>query len=343
MNHDPVTRRRPAARFVATILLLLGLVASMPASACTVTANVPQTIGTYSPAAIAAGAVPALQTQAGLTCSSAVLTLLGGNYVRGTFGSVNGMTLKQQGGSATVGYVASADPAGSYRFGQGTTVDYMQNNLLNALGLLGGSSATLPIFVRPAKGVLPAGVYTDRITIDWSWYLCPGIGLAGACVGTPDTGSGRSTLDMILTIGTAATWDPVNGTNYPKELPGGRVRTSVFATNPDIVPLDAGSIALVIPAAGRLIVGLDGDGSGSASVVQFTDGSPASGVTLTYAGPADTTDDVDFSADGGVTWIYVPVAGNLASEAAVTHVRLRPRGSMAKQSAFTVSVPFLVR
>ncbi|WP_375382501.1 spore coat protein U domain-containing protein [uncultured Sphingomonas sp.] len=337
---------------VAALLLMLAS-ASPAMAACTVSQTVTTNVGPYSPAAAKAGAVPALQSRGGLTCPSAAVTPLAGNYMRATLQSDNKFKLIQKGGTNGIAYVASADAAGTYPFTQGSTIDYMQNNLPGTLGLLGGSSADLPFFVKPTGGAsIPAGSYTDRITINWSWYLCPGIGALGACIGTPDSGSGTSVITVtlliapqavVMTISSVSTWDPVNAQANPRTIPGGKLRSTIAVSNPDIVPLDAATLSLVVPTPPGLVPALDGDGASTGSAIQLTDGTPASGLTFRYGGPADATDDVDFSADGGATWGYAPVAGDAASQRAITHVRIRPEGAMAKQSGFTVSVPYMVR
>jgi trimeric autotransporter adhesin len=40
---------------------------------------------------------------------------------------------------------------------------------------------------------------------------------------------------------------------------------------------------------------------------------------------------VDFSNDGGVTWTYVPVPDGAGYDAAVTDIRMRPKGTMPGQ------------
>jgi hypothetical protein len=347
----PASPRR--TRWPALLLALLAALLAAPAPACTLTTTVTTQAGTFSPAAVRQGAVPALQSRAGLECTPSTLVLLSGNYIRARFISQNALKLLRSGGGGTIGYVASADPGGTVVFGQGSTVDYMQNNLLNLLGLLGGSSATLPFFVKPGATLPPVGTYTDRITIDWNWYLCPGgISLAGLCVGVADGGTGRSTIDVTLVVSrqdvtmtttSTTTWDPVVGTSFPKALPGSRRRVAVGVTNPDIVPLDAGSLVVAVPTPEGALVALDGDGATSGAAIRLADGQPSAGVTIRYTGPADAGDDVDFSADGGATWTYAPVAGNLASEKAITNVRIRPQGTLARQSGFSVWLPYLVR
>jgi hypothetical protein len=327
---------------------------SQGAHACTLTADVTATLSPYSPAAVKAGAVPAVPSRAGLMCDTAVLVLLSDNAIKAKFHSENGLTLKQQSGSATVDYAASVDPSGTYAFGQDTTINYMQNNLLNLLGLLGGSSADLPIYVKPkATATLPpVGVYTDRITIDWDWKMCTGIGALGLCIGILDQGVGRSTItvtlnvtpqNMTMTVTSATTWDPISGTLNPKAFPGSKRRQSLTVNNPDIVAVDTGTVQLVLPTPTGTMVALDGDGTGIGAAIRLADGAPASGMALSYVGPGDSGDDVDFSSDGGASWAYAPAAGNAASQRAITHVRLRPRGAMAKQSNFTVSLPYQVR
>ena len=75
----------------------------------------------------------------------------------------------------------------------------------------------------------------------------------------------------------------------------------------------------------------------------FQDGSPASGLTYTYTSLASTTDDVDFSNDGGTTWTYVPVPNGSGVDPAVTHIRIRPKGTMAANSAFTLGFGYMLQ
>lgn len=341
-----------APRIVAPIIGFVAACAPLPAVACILTTSIQTDLGTYSPNAVKAKAVPSLRSVAGLQCDSALLVLLGGNFIRAKFNSANAFKLVRDGGGSIV-YKASADPDGTYAFAQGTTIDYMQNNLLNLLGLLGNSSADLPIFVKPDDGTLPpVGVYRDRITINWNWDLCPGgIKLLGVCVGIPDTGTGVSVIDVTLTVTprdatismtSVVTWDPVNTTNSPKAIPGSRFAVSATFSNPDIVSLEPGAIDVVIPTPPGAKIALDGDMATSGTVIRMVEGPTPSALLARYGGPADTTDDVSFSADRGATWSYIPTSGNPASQAAVTHVRMRARGTMAKSSSFAVRVPFAI-
>jgi hypothetical protein len=339
------------------ILVLAGAAMLLPkaAWACEVKPKVTTSAGPYSPAAVSAGKVPPVNGQAGFACADTVLTLFGGNYIRATFSTANALAgvLKLKNGAKEIPYTAFADAGSTVAFTQGKQIDYVQNNLLNLLGLLGSSSVALPLYIKPGAAAAPtAGDYTDKITINWDWQICSVAYALGACVGSLDKGSGTTEIAVTVTVGpqdmtialtSVTTWDPVNGTGRPLATPGSKGRTTLTVGNPDLVPLDGGSIRLIYKVPAKTSVALDGDGSGSPTVVGFADGSPASGTALTYTNGASAADDVDFSADDGNTWGYAPVPGNRASEAAVTHLRFRPRNPMAARGSFTLSFPYLVR
>lgn len=360
----------PASFLPRALLLLLGAwasLAALPARAanCTVSTSVTTNWTNYSPAAVKAGAVPALQSRAGLSCPVAILRLLSSNYIRAKFSSQQTLRLKLDGVNAYIPYTASAAPDGTGAFTQNGTVDYMQNNLLDLLGLLSATAADLPFSIKPtafATGAAApaAGTYRDKITINWSWYQClGGVDALGLCLlGTPEYGSGTSVIDVSLTIAarnvtlslaTVTTWDLANGTSNPKSLPGSRRRTTVTVANPDLVPVDSGKIAVVLATPANTRIALDGDGAGNTTPFILTEGAPASGVAFRYGGPADTTDDVDFSSDGKApnlpdkSWSYVPLANDDASQRAITHVRMRPRNAMAKESNFALGVTYMVK
>ena len=79
-----------------------------------------------------------------------------------------------------------------------------------------------------------------------------------------------------------------------------------------------------IPANTDLFVG-DFAGPGLGPVDQ-TDGTVACGLTYTFTSLASTTDDVEFSDDGGSTYTYTPVPDVNNVDSAVTHMRINPKG-----------------
>ena len=345
---------RPSKLWRALMLTLATLIGTLVASpamaaACTATALTATDLGSFSPAAVATtGAVPALRSRTGLTCNPGLLKVLSGNYIRATFQSRNALKLAPAtAGAPTLSYALSADPNNTVPIAQNGTIDYMQGDLLNVLGLLGGTAADLPFFVRPlATAGLPEGVYTDRLTIKWDWYICQGIGALGACILGLEKDTATTVVDitltvaarkLVLTTSSRTTWDPVNGGTFPKAVPGGKRRVSVQLNNPDIVATD-GNVTVSMPIAPRQTLALDGDGV-SAGLVTFTVTPFGNAVTLTYDGPTSTSDDVDFSADQGLTWNYIPSP----SAGLANAVRFRPRGRVPAGTTLDFSIPVTVR
>ena len=124
--------------------------------------------------------------------------------------------------------------------------------------------------------------------------------------------------------------DPINATSNPKAIPGAVILYSLLITNTDGSRGDNNSLIFTdpIPANAELYVGdLGGAGSGP---VSFTDGATTSALTYTFTSLASTTDDVSFSNDGGTTWTYTPTPDVDGFDAAVTHLRVNPKGSFAR-------------
>jgi hypothetical protein len=86
-----------------------------------------------------------------------------------------------------------------------------------------------------------------------------------------------------------------------------------------------------VPANTKMYIGdIGAAGSGP---VGFVNGTPSSALTWTFTALNSSTDDLDFSNDGGVSWTYVPTADAQGCDAAITHIRMRPKGTMAGQGA----------
>lgn len=344
-----------AFRFAAPFVLVAAFTAT-PATACDVTTPTNTTLGPHSPAAIKAAAVPNTKTAGGFSCSSySVLALLTGNFLKATIPAGTVLKLSSATSTDQITYRLFADQAATAELTPGTETTYMNGTVLNLLNLFGNGAIDVPVYMKLASTNLVApGVYTGSFTIRWDWYFCSGIGALGLCIGTIDSGSKPATVNVTVTVvpkplvvaldvGTM-TWDPVNGTTQPKAIPGGKRRVRLAITNPDIVPVEANTLRITLPTPTGMAVALDGDGTlGGSAPVQTTDGTPASGLTLTYIAANSASDHVDFSNDAGATWTYSPVAGNAASQGAVSTVRLRPQGTMAAETSFTVSLPYSVK
>jgi uncharacterized repeat protein (TIGR01451 family) len=122
--------------------------------------------------------------------------------------------------------------------------------------------------------------------------------------------------------------DPVNGTTNPKNIPGAEVlytitisNTGLGTVNPDVM-----TISDAIPPNLELYVGAAG------GPVTFTDGLISSNLAYTFTSLANATDDIMFSNNGGSSFTYTPVPNGAGYDAAVTNIRINPKGKMAAWS-----------
>jgi hypothetical protein len=151
------------------------------------------------------------------------------------------------------------------------------------------------------------------------------------------------TISPPLTIvkSSVAYSDPLNIVTNPKQIPGGFVTYTLVIANPATLAVDSNSIVIVdaTPANLQFFVG---NVSGSSGPALFIDGSPASGLTFTFTSLASTTDDIEFSNNGGTTWTYAPTANANGVDTAITHIRLRPKGVMAAGATFNLQLRYRV-
>lgn len=121
--------------------------------------------------------------------------------------------------------------------------------------------------------------------------------------------------------------DPINGTTNPKSIPGAEALYTITLANTGLGRVDTNTVVLAdaIPANTSLFVG--NLGGLPAGPVTFTES--GTNLTFTHASLGSTLDDIEFSNNGGSTWTYTPVPDASGYDAAVTNVRLRPKGRMA--------------
>ena len=127
--------------------------------------------------------------------------------------------------------------------------------------------------------------------------------------------------------------DPINGVSTPKAIPGAVVEYQLILTNPSSTSVDSGTLVVSDPVPAQVdmvVADIAGVASGP---VRFVDGTPSSGLTYTFSGLASTTDDVDFSDDGGASWTYVPTPDAGGRDPAVTDIRINPKGEFAGNNA----------
>ncbi|HEX8388553.1 MAG TPA: hypothetical protein VF636_06015 [Sphingomonas sp.] len=135
--------------------------------------------------------------------------------------------------------------------------------------------------------------------------------------------------------------DPVNGAANAKFIPGARVGYTIAVTNSASYTVTGNSIVVVDRTPDNLSLLVDDGGAAGSGPIIFGAGTPASGLTYSFTNLASQTDDVDFSRDGS-NWTYVPVPNTAGVDPLVTHFRVRPKGSMAAGSNFSLGVRYVL-
>jgi hypothetical protein len=139
-----------------------------------------------------------------------------------------------------------------------------------------------------------------------------------------------------------ASTDPFNGAVNPKLIPGARVAYTVTIANPNAFAATPDSILIVDPTPARLSPFVSNISGSSGGPLRFQDGATASGLTYTFTSLSSTTDDIDFSQDGGTTWTYVPTLNSSGADPLVNRIRIRPKGAMAANSSFSLLFGYIV-
>ena len=188
-------------------------------------------------------------------------------------------------------------------------------------------------------------IYTVQMPSTAGTYL----NSARAGFGTATTATVSATFNVVapapLTMvkSSQASTDPHNGATDPKLIPGARAAYTVTIANPNNFAATSDSIVILdaTPAGLQLYVSHISGSSGGP--VRFQNGATASGLTYTFTSLGSTTDDVDFSNDGGASWTYVPTPNAQGADPAVNRLRIRPKGAMAANSSFSLLFGYIVK
>jgi len=149
----------------------------------------------------------------------------------------------------------------------------------------------------------------------------------------------RPTLVIAKTSTVAS--DPINGVSNPKRIPGSVVSYVVTVTNSGPGVVDASTLAITDPVPANTVLCVSTLCSNP--VVDFIDGTPASGLTFNAAA------NISYSsaAGGGAPFTYTPTPDGQGFDASVTGIRIVPAGIMAAAGAgnpsFTVRFRVRVR
>lgn len=156
-------------------------------------------------------------------------------------------------------------------------------------------------------------------------------------------GAASATLKVLAPLSAsksgAVYWDPVNLFTNPKNIPGATVTYTITVTNPSGQQTDNNSVVLsdAIPANTKMVV--TDFGTAGSGPVAFVDGSPASGLTYSYAGLASSADDLEFTTSAAPTpsdWTYVPTANADGVDPAVTFFRVKLKNRLATSGTFSI-------
>lgn len=175
----------------------------LPGSAwalCSAVSTTPVAFGSLSSIAVRTTSQTSSTTNAGLSCTGSLLSLLTtSDHFYATVTSTQTGLLGPTGD--VIGYTLYANNSTSYPLTRGVAFDFARNGIIDALGLLGSVvPKTAPIYLGTTLGSnVAAGIYTETLSIAWSWNYCSGIGIGNVCLGR-DINSGNTTLTVNLTV-----------------------------------------------------------------------------------------------------------------------------------------------
>ncbi|VVN79427.1 hypothetical protein PS712_00975 [Pseudomonas fluorescens] len=183
--------------------LVLWLAMMLPGAAqalCSVVGTTPVAFGSISSIAVRTSSQASSTLNGGLSCTGSLLSLLTSNdhFYATVTSSKTGLVGPT---GDVIGYTLYANNSTSYPITRGVQFDFARNGIIDALGLLGSVvPKTVPLYLRTTLGSnVAAGVYSETLSIFWSWDYCSGIGIGSICVGR-DISSGTTTLTVTLTV-----------------------------------------------------------------------------------------------------------------------------------------------
>ncbi len=185
-------------------LMLLGLsgLASQAQALCSVAATTAAGFGAVSSVLVRTTVQSTSTLNAGLRCTGSLLSLLTTNdHFYATISSSTAGLVGPTGDVISYNLYATNNTGAAYLITRNTPYDFARNGIIDALGLLGGSTPkTVPLYMGSIIGSnVAAGIYTETLSIHWDWNYCSGIGALGVCLGR-DTNNGTATLTVNMTV-----------------------------------------------------------------------------------------------------------------------------------------------
>lgn len=212
----------------------------------------------------------------------------------------------------------------------------------------------LIVNIRDAGNAIVASASTSFVATDpiglWKQAAAANIPLAAGTYTVELVMPNESNADLAsfvykppltTTKSSVAFSDPFNGTTNAKLIPGAFAEYTIAVANPANYTVTANSVLVSDPTpvnTDLVVADFGGAGSGPAAFAAQT-----SALTYSFVSLASTTDDIEFSSNGGTSWTYTPVANANGVDSAVTTVRVRPKGTMAASSSFSVRLRYQIR
>ncbi|WEF29822.1 spore coat protein U domain-containing protein [Klebsiella aerogenes] len=140
---------------------------------------------------------------AGFSCTN-LLSLFSTSTVTATIknsANKNGSTprLYSSANNAWIPYQVCKDSTCSPAYQVDGAMTWTINALLDLLGLFNTSDGTIPLYFQTITGSnIPAGTYTDTLTVEWKYHFCL-VGVLGICVADDGTLTTQVNLTMTVT------------------------------------------------------------------------------------------------------------------------------------------------
>lgn len=135
--------------------------------------------------------------------------------------------------------------------------------------------------------------------------------------------------DLVVTKQLTVVEDPINNMTDPKAIPGGEVLYTLSIENQGQGTVDNDSVLVTDAIATGVCMKVLDLGAVGSGPVAFQDGTPSSNLSYSFISLASPIDDLEFSSDGGASFVYGPTDNGLGCDPAITHIRIRTTGQFA--------------
>jgi len=178
---------------------------------------------------------------------------------------------------------------------------------------------------------------------DWPFNVTATEGFEGSVTHTQTSSMLIGTPSLSISKNLSVLSDPINASN-PKAIPGAIVEYSIAVSNTGFGYVDTDTLVLTDPIAAnaRFFFG------SPLNVATFIDGATLSGLSFTFIDLASALDDIDFSNDGGATFVTPTTDSNGfdTTSPAINFIRINPKGEFNRSDGVSdpsMQINFRVR